>query len=156
MSEGSDDPKDLRNMGNRGRARSVPSKQPFLVAVFFTSLYFLGVIATVSSFTLVVARPSKLAMQVFVGSLAVCAVLWLVAFFKRRSAICPLCKGTPLCNSGARVHGRAVRLFPLNQGMTATLSILATQRFRCMYCGSDYDLLKTPASRRNQRDSYRD
>ena len=74
------------------------------------------------------------------------ALMWLVAYFKRRSAHCPLCKGTPLLNTGARTHMRARRLFPFSHGVTATFSILAVQRFRCMYCGSDYDLLK-PRSR---------
>ena len=54
------------------------------------------------------------------------AIMWLIAFFKRRAAYCPLCKGTPLINSGALPHSRARRLFPLNHGVTATLSIIAT------------------------------
>jgi hypothetical protein len=78
-------------------------------------------------------------------------LLWIIAFFKRRAAHCPLCKGTPLLNSGARPHAKARRFYPFNHGMTATLSIIATQRFCCMYCGSDFDLLKTPSHRREAR-----
>jgi DNA-directed RNA polymerase subunit RPC12/RpoP len=82
-----------------------------------------------------------------VGGIVFSGLLWLTAYFKRRAAKCPLCKGTPLLNSGAVPHPRARRIRPLNQGVSAMLSIMATQRFRCMYCGSDYDLLK-PRSRR--------
>jgi transposase-like protein len=55
--------------------------------------------------------------------------------------ICPLCKGTPLVETGARLHERANGC-PLTHGTSTILSILFLQRFRCMYCGTDYDLLK--------------
>jgi hypothetical protein len=124
------------------RARSLPSARPYRIAVFFSSLHFLGIVALITSFACVFIDPKQAAVRVMVGSMGFCAVTWLIAFFKRRGTFCPLCKGTPLINSGARVHSRAWRLYPLNHGVTAILSIMATQRFRCMYCGSDYDLLK--------------
>ena len=65
----------------------------------------------------------------------------------RRSARCPLCKGTPYLNTGALTHRNATRLFPLNHGTSALLSSLITQRFRCMYCGTRFDLLKRRSSR---------
>lgn len=128
------------------RARSLPSARPFRVAVFFTSLHYLAIVATLTALGMVLTHPSQLASGFFVGGLVACAITWLLGFFKRRSTSCPLCRGTPLLNTGARTHARARRFFPLNHGTTAVVSIMCCQKFRCMYCGSDYDLLK-PSSR---------
>lgn len=126
------------------RARSLPSARPFRIAVFFSSLHLLGLIVMLTGLVCFILEPSRGASRILLGGMAFSALFWLIAFFKRRSALCPLCKGTPLANSGAHTHIRARRLRPFNHGFTATLSILATQRFRCMYCGSDFDLLKPP------------
>ncbi len=134
------------------RARSLPSSRPFNVAVFFSALHYLGIITTLTAFILFFWEPSKLATHIIVGGISFSAVTWMIAFFKRRSACCPLCKGTPLINSGALAHSRATRIFPLNHGVSATLAIIATQKFRCMYCGSDFDLLKTPSHLRDARE----
>jgi uncharacterized membrane protein (UPF0136 family) len=124
------------------RARSLPSARPFRVAVFFSALHFLGLVATATALVGFFMEPSLLASRLLVAGIIFCALSWLIAYFKRRGVHCPLCKGTPLINSGALPHARACRIIPLNHGMSALLSILATQKFRCMYCGSDYDLLK--------------
>jgi uncharacterized membrane protein (UPF0136 family) len=112
------------------------------VAVFFSSLYFLSLIATATALAGFFLRPSHLASRLLVAGLVFTAVTWLIAYFKRRAVHCPLCKGTPLINSGAMPHVRARRILPFNHGLSAVLSIMATQKFRCMYCGSNYDLLK--------------
>ena len=134
------------------RARSLPSGKPFNVAVFFSILHYLAILTTLTAFILAIVQPSELAARVILGGLAFSAFSWLLAFFKRRSAHCPLCKGTPLINSGALVHSKASRLYPFNHGISATLSIIATHTFRCMYCGSDFDLLKTPSHLRDSPD----
>ena len=139
---------DSKRRSKEIRPRSLPSGRPFNVAVFFATVHYLGALGTLTAFILAVKQPSQLAVSLIVGGLVFSAVTWLIAFFKRRSAHCPLCKGTPLINSGALVHSRATRIFPLNHGVSAIFSIIATQRFRCMYCGSDFDLLKH-ASYRN-------
>lgn len=135
------------------RARSLPSSRPFTVAVVWSALHYLGVITTITAFALFFREQSQLAVKVILGALAFSVVTWLVAFFKRRTAFCPLCKGTPLINSGARAHSRARRIYPFNHGVSATFSILATQTFCCMYCGSDFDLLKTPSHLRDKHES---
>jgi hypothetical protein len=124
------------------RARSVPSARPFRVAVFFSALHFLGLIAAATALACFFIRPSLLASRFLAGGLVFSAFTWLIAYFKRRAVHCPLCKGTPLIESGALPHIRASRIRPFNHGISAVLSVLATQKFRCMYCGSDYDLLK--------------
>ena len=134
------------------RARSLPSSGPFNVAAFFSALQYMGMITVITAFILMLLEPSQLAVKVIVSAILFSVVMWLIGFFKRRSARCPLCKGTPLMNSGAHAHSRATRIFPFNHGVSATLSILATQTFRCMYCGSDFDLLKTPSHLRGSRE----
>ncbi len=130
------------------RARSLPTSRPFSVAAFFAALLFLSLIGTLTGLTLLIITPSPVGLKVVLAGVVVSIFLWITGFLKRRNALCPLCKGTPLLNSGARPHSKARRFYPLNHGMTATLSIIATQRFCCMYCGSDFDLLKTPSHRR--------
>ncbi len=137
------------------RARSLPSGRSFTVAVFFSALHYLGLITTTTALVLFLVEPDVLAMKMIVGGLVFSGATWLIAFFKRRSAHCPLCKGTPLINSGALAHSKATRLYPFNHGVTATLSVIATQTFRCMYCGSDFDLLKTPSYQRGKQDADR-
>jgi hypothetical protein len=112
------------------------------MAVFFASLHFLGLIAAATALVSVLAHPSQLGMRILLASLGFSGVSWLMSYFKRRGVHCPLCKGTPLVNSGALPHVRASRIPPFNHGISAVLTILASQKFRCMYCGSDYDLLK--------------
>jgi hypothetical protein len=134
------------------RARSLPSSRPFNVAVFFWALHFLALITTLTVLMKLLMAPNPEILKVTLSCIGFCIVMWIIAFFKRRNAYCPLCKGTPLINSGALPHSQAKRFYPLNQGVTATLSIIATQRFCCMYCGSDFDLLKTPSHLRRTKD----
>lgn len=76
----------------------------------------------------------------------------IISFFKRRAARCPLCRGTPLLNSGALAHKKSFCMPPFNHGYTAVLSIVFTQKMSCMYCGTKYDLLK--ASSKAKSGSY--
>jgi hypothetical protein len=124
------------------RCRSVPSARPFRIAVLFSAIHYLLLIAAVTAIVCFFVEPGIAPIRIFIVATLGSALAWFIAFFKRRSTHCPLCKGTPLINSGARVHSRAKRVFPFNHGVSSTLSILTHQKFRCMYCGSDYDLLK--------------
>ncbi len=130
------------------RARSLHDKRPFHVAVFFTLIHYLCVIAFLTCTVILVLNPVPESVHIVVGSLAACLVSWLVSFFKRRSVRCPLCKGSPLLDGGASKHAKAFRVPPLNHGHTAVLGILFLQRFRCMYCGSAYDMLKKSSQQR--------
>jgi hypothetical protein len=119
------------------------------VAVLFTVLHYLCLVATITFTVILAMNPrQEAATPVFIG-LGVSMLTWFIAFFRRRSARCPLCKGTPLLNTRASTHVKATRVYPLNHGTTAVLSILFTHRFRCMYCGTPYDLLKVPSSSRH-------
>ena len=127
-------------------ARSLPYKQPFLRALFFTGLWFLSLIAFGTLAVLFLLSGDRSLGVPLIGSMLGSAVLWAIAFPARRSVRCPLCKGTPLSDNRASKHSNARRIFPLNYGMTAILSLFFTMRFRCMFCGNPFDLLKKSQS----------
>ena len=93
-------------------------------------------------------RPRDSMVAPLIVAIVLCAVTWFVAFLRRRSVRCPLCKGTPLLDSRASRHVKARRLPPFNHGTTAVLGVIFTQRFRCMYCGTPYDMLKPRSPQR--------
>ena len=136
--------------------RSVPFKRPFVSALFASYLHYLSLVTIVAALCLVLARRDIFSSRVLAGSVTFVGFTWLMSFFKRRNARCPLCKGTPFLDSGALVSSKAVRFYPLNHGTTAVLSCLFGQRFRCMYCGTRFDLLKTPGSQQPQHTYYED
>jgi len=132
-----------RVRGGEPRARSLPFPRPFIIAAFLSSIHFLSVLAWLTCVVMFFVDGTPVASKLVIGSIILVIVTWLLAFFQRRSVRCPLCKGTPLLNSGALPHGKAFRIPPLNHGITATLSLIFTQEYRCMYCGNLYDLLKS-------------
>jgi hypothetical protein len=133
------------------KARSVHDKRPFRAAVLFTLIHYLCLIAMLTSLVIVLLDPARAPVTPLIASAAAALVSWVIAFIRRRSARCPLCKGSPLFDSGAAKHSKAYRLRPLNYGTTAVLGILFVNRFRCMYCGTPYDLLKRSSSQRHPR-----
>ena len=124
------------------RARSVPYKKPYVMAVFISSLFYLGLVGTTSALFAFMVVPGQSTASLLVGFGAFSTFLWLFSFFKRRSCFCPLCKGTPLLDSAAHRHEKAVRFFPLTYGTSNVIRSLMHQRFRCQYCGTPFDLLK--------------
>ncbi len=130
------------------RARSVHDKGPYKLAVFFMLVHYLSIVALITCVVIFILHPKQASVPPLIGSIGATLFTWLVAFIKRRSVRCPLCKGSPLLDSGAVKHAKAYRLRPLNHGNTAILGILFLSRFRCMYCGTPYDLLKKPSSQR--------
>ena len=130
------------------RARSLHDKRPFNVAVFFAVVHYLCVIAFLTCVVILILNPVEGSVKILLASLVACLVTWLISFFRRRSVRCPLCKGSPLLDTGAVKHAKAHRLPPLNHGNTAVLGILFLNRFRCMYCGTPYDMLKKSSQQR--------
>ena len=124
------------------RARSVPFKKPFLIASAFGGLFYILLIAVLTSVGMYAKLQSKLSVAVLLGCLGLAIFVWIIGLFKRRSACCPLCKGTPYLNTGAHLHEKAYKLPLLNHGNTNIVRTIFTQRFRCMYCGTPYDFLK--------------
>lgn len=130
------------------RARSLHDKRPYHVAVFLSVIHYLCVVAFLTCVVILVLNPVEGSVRILVTSLVACIVTWLIAYIKRRSVRCPLCKGSPLCEGGAAKHSKAYRLPPLNHANTAIFGILFLQRFRCMYCGTPYDMLKKSSQQR--------
>jgi hypothetical protein len=133
------------------RSRSLHHKRPFTVAVFFTLVHYLCLIGVVTCLAIVTLNPKPASVPPLVVAFVASLVTWLIAFLRRRSARCPLCKGSPLLDSGAVKHAKAYRLPPFTYAATAVLGILFLSRFRCMYCGTPFDLLKRSSSDRDKR-----
>lgn len=132
-------------------ARSLPSNKPFYGVIAFVFLQWIGLASTITAAVLSFFQPEPRVLAIMVGGLIFSGLMWMIGILKRRKVYCPLCRGTPLIDTQARVHTRASRIWPISHGMTAILSILATHQFRCMYCGTDYDMLKGPSKRRHAR-----
>lgn len=137
---------------NATKARSLRHPRPFVLAVALAAVHFLTLVAAITSVVLFIMDPRHLTMLLLLGSVAASIFTWILAYFKRKAALCPLCKGTPLFNSGAIPHPNATRLRPFNYGLSAVLSLLFTHHFRCMYCGCRYDLLREPRDHRHADD----
>jgi hypothetical protein len=131
-----------RVRGGEPRARSLPFPRHFIVAALLSAIHYLAILGWLTCVVIFLLNSTELACWMVIGFLITVIITWILALLKRRSARCPLCKGTPLLNSGALPHGKAFRIPPLNHGVTATLSLICTQEYRCMYCGNLYDLLK--------------
>ncbi len=124
------------------RARSVPFKKPFIEAILFTVAFYLSLTATLATlFACFALRKTDTAALLGAFSIS-SAVLWLLSFLRRRTARCPLCKGTPLADSSARKHENAKRFFPLNYGSSNVIRCIFTQKYLCPYCATPFDLLK--------------
>ena len=105
-------------------------------------LNYCAFIAVLTMILLLLVNPSMTMIKTVVTTIVIFAFTALASFLSRRSAFCPLCKGMPLAHTKARVHTKALRIYPLSHSTSAMLSLLFTQTFRCIYCGSRFDLLK--------------
>lgn len=124
------------------RSRSVPFPRPYIKATLVSTLFFLSVISLITcSVAYGILQTQKSALSV-VASLAVTVFIWTISIFARRAARCPLCQGTPYFDSGAHKHEKATKIPFLTHGTSNIVSTIFVQRFRCMYCGQPYDLLK--------------
>lgn len=108
--------------------------------VFYLSI--IALLTAAATFFFVPAELKKTAADILVGCMVVLSGSWLASYVKRRKALCPLCKCTPFLDNLAHKHEHAYRIKPLNYGTTAILTTILFQRWRCMYCGTPFDLLK--------------
>ncbi|MEP4076622.1 hypothetical protein [Haloferula sp.] len=130
--------------------RSLPHKRPFIAAALLALVHYLSLIAAIT-LGYILTRVEKPDVKIgFIVAIGIFALSWLIGYFRRASAKCPLCKGTPLLDSAASKHKKAYRLRPLNYGTTAQISLLMGHRFRCMYCGTGFDLLRKSSNVREQ------
>jgi hypothetical protein len=113
-----------------------------LVLDFLTVVAVLGAVGT--GVMLTIDGGQRLMANLCVGFLVFSGILMAVGYPVRRAAKCPLCRGTPMVDTRASKHANATRIPPLSHGLSARLELMLVQRFRCMYCGTPYDLYKKP------------
>lgn len=130
----------------------MPYRRTFVVAVLWTLAHYLSILGAATALGVFFAEPTAWGARLVAGLVGLGGFTWLLSFISRRRAHCPLCKGTPLIASGAMPHRNATRLPPLNYGHSAVVGILFRQKFRCMYCGAPYDMLKVPSHARRDSD----
>lgn len=135
------------------RPRSLPGAFHYQFCLVLCAINYLCIIALVTTSVMTLLHAHQRAIHLLILTSAATLATWFLAYFKRRKTLCPLCKGTPLMESGARLHIRAKRIFPFSHGVSTVLFILFTQKFRCMYCGTDFDLLKDSKRHHPQRPS---
>jgi hypothetical protein len=125
-------------------ARSLPFKQAYVATIVVGFLHYMAIIAAATlGFIMVRTQNGDVGWWLLL-SIAAIGLTWLIGYATRRSAKCPLCKGTPLLDTRASKHQKAVRIRPFNYGTTAMLHLTFSYRFRCMYCGTPFDLLRKP------------
>jgi len=122
--------------------RSIHHKRPFIESNLLALLHYLALIAVITLAVILIRVGGTDVRNAFIAAMIAFAVTWLLSYIRRLNTKCPLCKGTPLLDCAAVKHTKAVRIAPLSYGTTAQLSLLFTHRFRCMYCGTGFDLLK--------------
>jgi len=132
-----------RKMSFQQRARSLPHKYYYQLSIFWMVilyLIFFCIIAAGVGFALD-SRSNN--AYLLIGLVFSAVPVWIIGYVVRKKATCPLCKGTPMLDSQASKHVKAFRIPPLNYGNTNIVRALITRRFRCHFCGSPFDMLKT-------------
>lgn len=141
---------------NTSRYRSVPYRTPFYSAVAWTLILWCSIAATITLVALFLVHHEQGNGDLYKRPIIISAggtiLTLIISYYKRRAARCPLCIGTPLINTGALPHRRSRKFGPFSEGYTTVFSIAFTQKFRCMYCGTRYDLLKTPRRKQEADD----
>ncbi|MEM9079194.1 MAG: hypothetical protein AAGC74_00700 [Verrucomicrobiota bacterium] len=136
-------PKNLSNKPIfRQRARSIPRKASFYLAMRWAAATYLSFICCFAALGAFVIRPSTLAAYLLIALAFISLITWSISLVVRKRAACPLCKGTPFRDTGSASHERALRFYPLNYGTSNLLRALIARRFRCHFCGTPFDFLK--------------
>jgi len=124
------------------RFRSVPFRYPFTRAVIVSAIFLLSAIALMTSILGFALLPTQKSGYFVLATFLTTIAIWIISILIRRSARCPLCKGTPYFSSGAHKHEKATKLPLLGYGMSNVFRSITNQTFRCMYCGQPFDMMK--------------
>ena len=130
-------------------ARSLPFKRGYVAALVVGFLHYMALVTTATLGFILFRTQNGIVAAWLIGAILAIVITWVIGYLLRRSAKCPLCKGTPLLDTNAAKHSKAVRIRPFNFGTTALLHLTFSYRFRCMYCGTPFDLLRKPGQRTN-------
>ncbi|MBK1790664.1 hypothetical protein [Persicirhabdus sediminis] len=127
--------------------RSVHRPKPFIKTARLCVTQYLFATAAITLLVYTLAFPSPATAIIALVCMVLFFAFWLLSNISSRSATCPLCRGKCLASSKASKHKKAYRLKPLSYAQTTALSIVFTNKWRCMHCGSVYDLKKKPGQR---------
>lgn len=132
-----------RKLSFQQRARSLPHKYHYRISLAWAFFFYLILLAILTAAIGLSLKDSKENTFLLIGLVFFAIPVWLLGFLSRKKASCPLCKGTPFLDSQASKHVKAFRILPLNYGTTNIVRALITCRFRCHFCGTPFDMLKT-------------
>lgn len=139
----------------QAKPRSLPRAGSYFKAVVVYGFHVLCLIATLTLAVFFI-RDGHEKAAVYLGvAIALSAFTGVLSFVIRRGTLCPLCRSTPLLGTSSSLHERARRLWPFTHAVSTILSIAFLQRFRCMHCGTDFDLLKEPRRQKLYRGEQR-
>lgn len=127
------------------RSLSLHHKKPFIVALIATLCFWVVSVACLTCFiSIILLGKSKGTpmTKLLIALLILSIILWFFAYLQRRRARCPLCKASPFLGTLSHTHPKAERVLFLGPQTTAILKALFTLRWRCMHCGTPFDLLK--------------
>ena len=143
-----------RRMPYNQRARSLPHKYHYHTSFWWAALFYTNVLCIIAAGIGFFLNDSQNNAFLLIGLVFLAILVWPLGYLSRRKATCPLCKGTPLLDSRASKHEKAVRIFPFNYGTTNILKAIVARRLRCHFCGTPFDLLKTNLSAKNDHPAY--
>ena len=148
------EPEPTRRLSFQQRARSLPHKYHYRVSVWWATLFCLLVLSILTAGVGFALNGTQFNAFLLIGLIFAAIPVWALGFLARKKASCPLCKGTPFLDSQASKHVKAVRVFPFNYGTTNLLRAFITRRFRCHFCGTPFDMLKTNLTLNREEPPY--
>lgn len=144
-----------RKMPYQQRARSLPHKHHFHISLYWAVALYTIVASTLAAAIGFTRSDNQNNAYLLIGLVFVGILVWALGYLTRKKATCPLCKGTPFLDSQASKHVKAVRILPFNYGTTNMLKAIVARRFRCHFCGTPFDMLKTNLTEKSEQPPYK-
>lgn len=139
----------------QAKPRALSHSNHFFQAVVLYTVHLFCLIATITLIVLLMKTGHENAPTILAASIGISAFTGVIAYIKRRGTICPLCRSASLIGTRACRNERAKRIWPFSFAVSSMISIIFLQRFRCMHCGTDFDLLKEPRRQQLHKEEKR-
>lgn len=124
------------------RARHHPRAGKVLAVACLLFLSWVGLGLFIGGGAMLLNAETSLPGWVALGGLLAFIIGRGAAFVLGRHLNCTLCHGPMLQEKSCHKHPDALRILPFSYRSSATISLLSTGTFRCMYCGTPYRLKK--------------
>ena len=144
-----------RKMPYHQRARTLPHKYHYQISLYWAVLFYTLILCIIAAGIGFALDTNQNNAFLLIGLVFAGIVVWPLGYLARRKATCPLCKGTPLLDSQASKHVKAVRILPFNYGTTNILKAIFARRIRCHFCGTPYDMLKVNHVAKDDHPEYK-